>query len=53
LELHREKARNINIRPVDEKQLQRLQKYNAMTKKGLVVKPIVEPEEFNVQYNPN
>jgi hypothetical protein len=24
-----------------------------MTKKGLMVKPIVEPDEFNVQYNPN
>jgi len=24
-----------------------------MHKKGLMVKPIVEPDEFNVQYNPN
>lgn len=24
-----------------------------MSKKGLLVKPIVEPDEFNVQYNPN
>jgi hypothetical protein len=24
-----------------------------MAKKGLMVKPIVEPDEFNVQYNPN
>ncbi len=24
-----------------------------MTKKGLMIKPIVEPDEFNVQYNPN
>lgn len=24
-----------------------------MIKTGLIVKPIVEPDEFNVQYNPN
>lgn len=24
-----------------------------MNRKGLMVKPIVEPDEFNVQYNPN
>ena len=24
-----------------------------MARKGLMIKPIVEPDEFNVQYNPN